>query len=76
MQFRSTLLLTGLALTGTPVLSHTDVVTTHHKRKCPQFNGSFVIDSYQLYPENADFDFDSCLLYIGFVILSLPPLKE
>ncbi|KAH7308348.1 hypothetical protein BKA65DRAFT_177388 [Rhexocercosporidium sp. MPI-PUGE-AT-0058] len=32
---------------------------------CPPFNGTFTIKQYQLYPENADFDFVSCLLYIG-----------
>lgn len=31
---------------------------------CPQFtNGTFEIDAYQLYPENADFDTKRCLLY-------------
>jgi hypothetical protein len=34
---------------------------------CPPFSGTFVIDQYKLYPENADFDFRSCLLYIGYV---------
>ncbi|KAE9381988.1 hypothetical protein N431DRAFT_393725 [Stipitochalara longipes BDJ] len=66
MQFLSALLLAGLAFTGTAALSHTDVAA-NHKSSCPPFNGSFVIDYYQLYPENADFDFDSCLLYIGIV---------
>ena len=68
MQFQSTLLLTGLVQMGTAVVSHNDIVTTRHNKNCPPFNGSFVIDSYQLYPENADFDFDSCLLYIGLVV--------
>ncbi|KAH6639897.1 hypothetical protein C7974DRAFT_422390 [Boeremia exigua] len=33
--------------------------------KCPQFSGNFTISAYQLYPENADFDFNSCVLYTG-----------
>lgn len=32
---------------------------------CPPFQGTFVIDQYKLYPENADWDLKSCLLYIG-----------
>ena len=36
------------------------------KRECPPFRGgSFAIDYYQRYPENADWDPDSCLLWIG-----------
>ena len=36
------------------------------KKECPPFRGgSFAIDYYQLYPENADWDPDSCLLWIG-----------
>lgn len=34
------------------------------KSKCKPFSGNFTIDQYQLYPENSDFDFKSCLLYI------------
>ncbi|KAG4433132.1 hypothetical protein IFR05_011374 [Cadophora sp. M221] len=37
----------------------------HGFGSCPPFKGTFTIKQYQLYPENADFDFDSCLLYIG-----------
>ncbi|KAH6662572.1 hypothetical protein B0J14DRAFT_444838, partial [Halenospora varia] len=32
---------------------------------CPPFGGNFTIHQYQLYAENADFDFDRCLLYLG-----------
>jgi len=40
-----------------------------HKKKCPPFKKpDFVIDYYQLYPENMDFDGDSCLLLIGAVM--------
>ncbi|KAI1392980.1 uncharacterized protein F4822DRAFT_147368 [Hypoxylon trugodes] len=36
------------------------------QNQCPPFNnGTIVIDSYQLYPENADFDLNQCLLYFG-----------
>ncbi|KAK3991267.1 hypothetical protein QBC44DRAFT_323937 [Cladorrhinum sp. PSN332] len=37
------------------------------KKPCPPLKkkGDFVIDYYQLYPENADWDEDSCLLWIG-----------
>lgn len=38
------------------------------RNECPPFkNGTIVIDSYQLYPENADFDLNQCLLYFGSV---------
>ncbi|KAF2877665.1 hypothetical protein BDV95DRAFT_602032 [Massariosphaeria phaeospora] len=33
--------------------------------KCAPFKGNFTINQYQLYPENADFDFNSCKLYLG-----------
>ena len=33
--------------------------------RCPDVTGTFMIEQYQLYPENADFDFNSCLLYLG-----------
>ncbi|KAF2461912.1 hypothetical protein BDY21DRAFT_295334 [Lineolata rhizophorae] len=32
---------------------------------CPAISGTITIDQHQLYPENADFDFDNCLLYLG-----------
>lgn len=33
---------------------------------CPAFNTStFVIESFQLYPENAKFDFQRCVVYFG-----------
>ncbi|KAK5651238.1 hypothetical protein OQA88_12702 [Cercophora sp. LCS_1] len=35
--------------------------------ECPPFSGDFVIDYYQLYPENADWDPIRCLLWIGCV---------
>lgn len=40
----------------------------HHG--CPPFNnGTFNIHQYQLYPDNAAFDFDNCVLYIRYVSL-------
>ncbi|KAF2113455.1 hypothetical protein BDV96DRAFT_662499 [Lophiotrema nucula] len=35
------------------------------KRACAPFQGDFTVKQYQLYPENADFDFNTCKLYIG-----------
>jgi hypothetical protein len=35
------------------------------KGGCPPLKDEFVIHQYQLYPENADFDYRSCLLYTG-----------
>ncbi|KUJ07207.1 uncharacterized protein LY89DRAFT_789984 [Mollisia scopiformis] len=37
------------------------------KSRCPAFAGTFVIDQYKLYPENADFDFKKCVLYLGCI---------
>ncbi len=53
--------LAAVAVTAIPHHGH------HGKDKCPPFSGNFTIHQYQLYPENADFDFNSCLLYIGYV---------
>ncbi|KAK1987518.1 hypothetical protein LZ30DRAFT_579872 [Colletotrichum cereale] len=45
-----------LSVEGTPQLA----------RRCLPFgNGSFVIQHYQLYPENADWDVDNCIIYFG-----------
>ena len=46
--------------------------SNHGMGSCPPFKGTFTVKQYQLYPENADFDFKSCLLYIGFVHLVQP----
>ncbi|KAF8853020.1 hypothetical protein BDZ45DRAFT_658506 [Acephala macrosclerotiorum] len=54
---------TGILASSTFSLSDRELPT--FKSKCPPFNGTFVIDQYKLYPENADFDFKKCLLYIG-----------
>ncbi|KAF2796667.1 hypothetical protein K505DRAFT_373018 [Melanomma pulvis-pyrius CBS 109.77] len=53
-------LFTATALTG--------LASAHpkpHQAKCGSFKGDFTVKRYQLYPENADFDFNSCKLYIG-----------
>lgn len=43
-------------------------------QNCPSLNSStFVIDEFQLYPENAKFDFNRCLVYFGYVSLDLVP---
>lgn len=35
---------------------------------CPAFeNGTFVVDAFQLYPENAKFDPVRCRVYFGYV---------
>lgn len=47
-------------------LPQVDLVTGG-KSSCKPFSGNFTIDQYQLYPENSDFDFKSCLLYIRLV---------
>lgn len=61
---------TFLALLLFKAIIASSLPDTAHKRRCPPFTGSFVIDYYQVYPENCDFDFGSCLLYIGFVLLN------
>jgi len=34
--------------------------------KCPEFTKStFVVEQYQLYPENGDWDAKNCLVYFG-----------
>lgn len=44
-------------------------------QSCPSMNSStFVIDEFQLYPENAKFDFNRCLVYFGYVMNYLCPL--
>lgn len=43
----------------------------YHNSTCPPVTGNFTVSHYQLYPENADWDSESCLLYFGWVILRL-----
>lgn len=38
---------------------------------CPPFSGSFFIEQQDLYPEGADWDPDTCTLYLGYVCLKL-----
>lgn len=56
------------ALSQAVELPDGDHETIRGTGSCPPFKGTFTIKQYQLYPENADFDFQSCLLYIGFVL--------
>jgi hypothetical protein len=67
MRFFPRIFPAGLAFTGILALLQTDLVAANHEKGCPPFKRSFEIDYFQVYPENADFDFQSCLLYIGFV---------
>lgn len=39
-------------------------------------SSTFVIDEFQLYPENAKFDFNRCLVYFGYVMNSLDLLPQ
>ncbi|KZL87142.1 tri14-like protein [Colletotrichum incanum] len=40
--------------------------TSRATRQCPPFKkGSFTIQQYQLYPENADWDAENCIVYFG-----------
>lgn len=55
------------------------VTSDQHRPKsaqsCPSMNSStFVIDEFQLYPENAKFDFNRCLVYFGYVLNGLDTL--
>ncbi|OTB04775.1 hypothetical protein M426DRAFT_57906 [Hypoxylon sp. CI-4A] len=51
------------------------------RQQCPPFNnGTIIINSYQLYPENADFNINQCLLYFGALfnasVVVYDPYKE
>lgn len=39
---------------------------------CPPFSGSFFVEQQDLYPEGADWDPDTCTLYLGYVGLEIP----
>ncbi|KAK2598532.1 hypothetical protein N8I77_011939 [Diaporthe amygdali] len=62
-----TVALAGLA--GFAGLAQAVPSSQHHPKSsqsCPSLNSStFVIDEFQLYPENAKFDFNRCLVYFG-----------
>lgn len=52
------------------VSSSPDLITARNNTSsgCPAFdNGTFVINQFQLYPENAKFDPVRCLVYFGYV---------
>jgi hypothetical protein len=66
------LFLTALAVSSTTTaLPTVEVLPTLAKKHgftpFPSFSGNFTINQYQLYAENADYDFNSGLLYLGFV---------
>ncbi|KAL1598625.1 hypothetical protein SLS60_007765 [Paraconiothyrium brasiliense] len=55
-------------LTTSALLLAATAVTAHPRSQSsrrPPFQGDFTISQYQLYPENADFDFKTGKLYIG-----------
>lgn len=62
-----TVALAGLA--GLSGLAQAVPYDQHHPKGttgCPSLNSStFVIDEFQLYPENAKFDSNRCLVYFG-----------
>ncbi|KAJ4360183.1 uncharacterized protein N0V89_000743 [Didymosphaeria variabile] len=55
------LTMSALILAATAVTAHPG----SHSSRRPPFQGDFTINQYQLYPENADFDFKTGKLYIG-----------
>lgn len=68
MHLLSSISVVVAALSIAAALPQVDVLsqrTSGNKKGCKPFSGNFTIEQYQLYPENADFDFISCLLYIG-----------
>ncbi|KAF2475830.1 uncharacterized protein BDR25DRAFT_379390 [Lindgomyces ingoldianus] len=54
------LLTAAAALTGI-----SSALPSKHDGHCGPLKGNFTIKKYQLYPENADFDPDNCVLYLG-----------
>jgi hypothetical protein len=62
-------LLSTVAITSISALPQAETPTAKWNRHCPPFERNFTINQYQLYPENLDFDFRNCLLYLGFVSL-------
>ncbi|RYC54767.1 hypothetical protein CHU98_g11441 [Xylaria longipes] len=66
-------LLVGIAWLLAIVSSHP--LLSHPKRACPSFgNGTVNIASYQLYPENVDFDEQSCLLWYNHLSVDIGAL--
>lgn len=68
-----------VCLYSLPVVSSLPALSTAGSKRssnCSAFNSSsFVINQFQLYPENAKFDPVRCLVYFGYVLLihSLTP---
>lgn len=48
--------------------AHGASVSSHSTSRapCPDLNGTFAVNQLALYPENVDFDPNSCLMYIGY----------
>ncbi|KAF2684336.1 hypothetical protein K458DRAFT_302910 [Lentithecium fluviatile CBS 122367] len=59
--------LSGPITTAAALACAVSALPKPHKgnKTCPPFNGNFSIKAYQVYPENADFDFNNCKLYVG-----------
>ena len=46
----------------------------HHHHKCPQSpGGDFTLNQYQLYPENAIWDPENCVIYFKYTPSTSPP---
>jgi hypothetical protein len=43
----------------------------HFEYACGPVSGNILVNQYQLYPENLDFDFKRCIIYYGYVIANL-----
>ncbi len=54
----ATLLLAASSVLGAVALPRRSTCAPFH-------NGTFFVEQYQLYPENADWDNKKCLLYFG-----------
>ncbi|KAK0725983.1 hypothetical protein B0H67DRAFT_642330 [Lasiosphaeris hirsuta] len=58
----------GLPLAAITLAASLDLPPRSLPKKCPPFKGGdFAIDYFQLYPENADWDQDRCVVWIGCV---------
>ncbi|KAM0123563.1 hypothetical protein ACHAO1_011265 [Botrytis cinerea] len=61
----SSIFFTAAALQGALAFPRTPFGAQSVSGSCPPFKGSFTIEQFQLYPENGDFDLNTCLLYVS-----------
>jgi len=62
----NTLVGLALPLATSALTTSFDLGPRGEGKKCPPFKGGdFAIDYFQLYPENADWDGDRCVVWIG-----------